>query len=476
MKILTAFTVMICFLPTFLSAAESKRPNVLFIAVDDMRINLGCYGDKIAVTPNLDTLAARGILFNRAYCQFASCNASRASLLTGQRPDTISVYKLNTFYRSTAPEVITLPQHFKMNGYHTESIGKILHNYYVQLRDNELSWSTPARMDKLRHVSDYALEENLSAKGKQNRPAAECADVGDDAYYDGKITEDAVRTIKRLAAQDKPFFLAVGFMKPHTPYNAPKEYWDLYDRKDMKALCPVIKPDNCPELNWSGSAELRGYKDCPSKGIIPDEIAARFRHGYYAATSYVDANVGKLITALEESGVADNTIIIFWSDHGYHLGENSHWTKVTLRDLDAQVPLLVAVPGKKEAQTDALVEYIDMYPTLSDLCGLPKPKGLDGRSFISVLEDPTSDFREAALTQTLRPWGGKRVGSTMGYSIRTPKYRYVMWINRKDKYIIAEELYDMEKDPFQRNNIFNDSEFNNILSKHRELLEATILR
>ena len=147
-----------------------------------------------------------------------------------------------------------------------------------------------------------------------------------------------------------------------------------------------------------------------------------------------------------------------------------------MRDLDAQVPLLVAVPGKKEAQTDALVEYIDMYPTLSDLCGLPKPKGLDGRSFISVLEDPTSDFREAALTQTLRPWGGKRVGSTMGYSIRTPKYRYVMWINRKDKYIIAEELYDMEKDPFQRNNIFNDSEFNNILSKHRELLEATILR
>lgn len=437
--------------------SSAAQPNILFIAVDDMRTNIGCYGDPIAVTPHIDKLASRGIRFDRAYCQFASCNASRSSLLTGKRPDSISVWKLNTNFRKTAPESVTLPQHFRQNGYHTEAIGKVLHNYTETMRDNALSWSVPARFDKVNHFRDYGLQDNLPPPGKLKKTTvAENADVPDGSYADGVIAEDAVETIYRLADAENPFFLAVGFLKPHSPYNAPKKYWDLYNRADMRAMGPTNRPIGIPDMNWIYPREIRNFSDVPEHEPISEETEARMRHGYYAATSYTDANIGRLLDALDKSGAADNTIVVLWSDHGYHLGENDHWAKVTVRELDAQVPLLVALPQGTFGSTAALVESIDIYPTLSELCDLPKPAEIDGRSFESVLKKTDSEFRSTALTQVCRPWFTNEAIEQMGYSIRSGTYRYTQWVDFDSQKILAEEFYDIDADRLQRNNLIGE--------------------
>ncbi|MEM9283187.1 MAG: sulfatase [Verrucomicrobiota bacterium] len=449
--------------------ADAGRPNVLFIAVDDLRMNLGCYGDEVAVTPHLDRLAARSFRFDRAYCQFASCNASRASVLTGMRPDSISVYRLSTSYRETAPDAVTLPQHFLEAGYHTESIGKVLHNYGAT-NENDRSWSVPARLDKLSHFRDYALPENRDQKAT----VAESAPIeeGNDPYIDAEITADAVATIERLASGEKPFFLAVGFMKPHSPYNAPQQYWDLYERDAIQLLASEERVVGISEMNWPIAGEIRGFVDVPRQGPIPAETQARMRHGYYAATSYVDANIGKVLEALAKSGASDNTIVLFWSDHGYHLGENDHWAKVTVRELDAQVPLLVSAPGYAGGTSEALVEYVDLFPTLSELAGLPAPEGIDGRSFVSVMTGESADFRPAALTQTCRPWNRKGPIEHMGYSIRTPDYRYTQWVDHQSEEVVAEEIYDLRKDPFQRVNLTGNAELQEVVAEHRQLLAS----
>ncbi|MEM8954839.1 MAG: sulfatase [Verrucomicrobiota bacterium] len=447
--------------------AKSSRPNVLFIAVDDLRMNLGCYGDPIAVTPHLDALAAKSVQFNRAYCQFASCNASRASVLTGQRPDSISVYRLQTNYRETAPHAITLPQHFREQGYHTESIGKILHNYGAS-KDDDRAWSVPARLDKVSHFQDYALPEN----NEQKATIAESAPLkdGPDPYVDAAITADAVETIERLAEGSQPFFLAVGFMKPHSPFNAPEKYWNLYQREEMQPLCSEERATGISTLNWPIAGEIRGFTDVPKKGPIPDKTQAKMRHGYYAATSYLDANIGEVLAALEANGLAENTIILFWSDHGYHLGENDHWAKVTVRELDAQVPLLVHAPGIAPGTRDAIVEYIDIYPSLSELSGLPAPQGIDGNSFVSIMNGAQDSFRPAALTQTCRPWNRKGPIKQMGYSIRTENHRFTQWVDHEDDTVIAEEIYDLQNDPYQRTNQIDNSAFEDTITKHRQLL------
>lgn len=452
-------------------AVAKEKYNVLFIAADDLRMNLGCYGDEVAVTPHLDRLAGRAMVFERAYCQFPSCNASRSSVITGMRPDSISVWRLNDHFRKTAPDVITLPQHFKSNGYHTESIGKVLHNYYG-IRDNELSWSIPARLDQEGHFNDYALKEN-SRKGKGKSLVAERADAPDEAYVDGRITRDAVETIRRLSQQDEAFFLAVGFMKPHSPYNAPSRFWKLYDREDMQALGPQDRPDNQSDHHWFRFGELRSFPEVPNEGPIPEELAHRLRHGYYAATSFVDSNVGRLLQALEDSGLAENTIVVFWSDHGYHLGENAHWTKVTARELDSQVPLLIHVPGKEPGRTSAIVEYTDLYPTLVDLCRLPAVEGLDGISFAPVLDDPEREARKAALTQVSRPWPDRGAIEQMAYSIRTRDFRFTRWVDFQSGEVLAEELYDHREDVLERSNVAERAEYQVEKEGHARLLDES---
>jgi len=424
--------------------------NVLFIGGDDLRMNIGAYGDKIAITPNIDALASEGVIFKKAYVQFASCNASRASMLTGMYPDSIKVWRLNTHFRNTAPDVVTLPQHFKNNGYHTESIGKIYHNY-ANIGD-EKSWTIPARLAQESHFSDYVLEASMRKEDKKGI-AAESAQYSGDKYVDDKITTDAIKTIKKLKNSSKPFFLAVGFMKPHSPYNAPKKFWDLYQRGNMQAAGPTDKPDNVSKLNWFNFKEIRTLSDLPKTGPFTKETAQKLRHGYYAATSYMDDNVGQVINALKDNGLYDNTIIVFWSDHGYHLGENSHWTKATVRELDTRVPLIFRIPGQKAFVSNALIEYIDIYPTLAELVNLPSTKNIDGLSFNKIFNKPSYKHKQVALSQTARPWPGNKPIKHMGYTIRTESYRYTRWIKINDNKMIAEELYHTENDPLERRNI-----------------------
>lgn len=390
--------------------------------------------------------------------------------MTGMRPDSILVWRLNDNFRETVPDIVTLPQHFKSYGYHTESIGKVLHNYNG-IRDNEYSWTVPARMDQVNHFSDYAQKEK-GWTGRNRGPAAEMIVAKDSDYADGLITEDAVSTIQRLAKSDKPFFLAVGFLKPHSPYNAPKKYWDLYQEGEMDALGPTAPPKKVPELNWFNFRELRNFPDVPDQGPIPEELGRRLRHGYYAATSYLDSNVGRIFEALKETGLYDSTIIVFWSDHGYHLGESGHWTKVTARDLDARIPLIVRVPGIEGGITESIVETTDIFPALVELCGLPVIEGLDGLSFGGTIDDPKHAARGAALTQTCRPWPSNGEIEQMGYSLRTERWRYSQWINWRTKELMAEELYDHSSDPLELQNLNGVPEFEVILERIRKLMDV----
>jgi len=430
----------------------NKKLNVLFIGADDLRMNLGVYGDPLAITPNIDELAAQSVRFNKAYVQFASCNASRASMLTGMYPDSLKVWRLNTPFRKTAPEVITLPQHLKDNGYHTESIGKVYHNY-GNIGDVK-SWSVPARLAQESHFTDYVLPSSLE-KGAKKGIAAESAEYTGNIYVDDKITQDAIETIHRLKNNEQPFFLAVGFMKPHSPYNAPKKYWDLYQREKMNALGEEERPENTPKLNWFNYKEIRGLTDLPKKGKFSQETAQRLRHGYYAATSYLDDNLGQIIQSLKDSGQYDNTVIVFWSDHGYHLGENGHWTKATVRELDTRVPLLFRIPKQAPFVSDAIVEYTDIYPTLVDITNLTAPHNIDGVSFKKLFSSDDYHHRKVALSQAARPWPSNKPIKQMAYSIRTKNYRYTRWLNVNSNKIIAEELYHSEQDPLEVDNLIH---------------------
>jgi len=294
------------------------RPkNVLFFAVDDLRPQLGCYGDTFARTPSIDSIAARGVTFENTYCQQAVCGPARASLLTGLRPDTIRVYDLNTSFRKAVPDAVTLPEHFLNHGYHTENIGKVFHGNDIM--NDRQSWSVAERLHQVEKRDQYALEENRDPDPWKKTSATEIADVPDNAYIDGKVADDAVATLDRLGKGGRPFFLAVGFTKPHLPFAAPKKYWDLFDRGQVPLAANPEKPSGIGEFPVPTYSELRSYGDYPDAGAIPEEDVRRALHGYYAATAYTDANVGKVLAKLDALGLSDNTIIVLWGDHGWHL-------------------------------------------------------------------------------------------------------------------------------------------------------------
>jgi iduronate 2-sulfatase len=437
----------------FAHAAAAQRPNVLFIAVDDLRTNLGCYGDPIAITPHLDQLAARGRLFRHAYCQIAVCNPSRASVMTGRRPDTLQVWDLATHFRAQVPDVVTLPQHFKHHGYHTEAIGKIYHDP-PKFRDAP-SWSVPAQLDDTEGVrGKYAAETNLEIyqpagkPGREKAAATESANVPDNAYIDGRVAQVAVERLRALGREPRPFFLAVGFRRPHLPFSAPQRFWDLYDPAKLKTIPQPEAPRGAPELALHDSAELRGYTDMPKLGAVSAEQAAVLRHGYYAATSYADAQIGRVLTALREQGLEDKTIVVVWSDHGYHLGEHGLWAKTTNYEVDTRVPLIIAWPGgpRPGEATSALVELLDVYPTLADLCGLPSAAGLEGRTLRPWMESPDRAGPRAAFSQFARPWPYRNAPQTMGYAVRTATHRYIEWRKFGTREVVARELYELGPD------------------------------
>jgi len=449
-------------------ALAPKRPNILFIAVDDLRPELGCYGASYIKSPNIDRIAKAGIVFDQAYCQQAICGPSRASVMTGARPDTTKVWDLQTHFRKALPDVITLGQHFKQHGYFVQGMGKIYHGSL----DDAPTWSVPWQSPD---APTYALPENLSHNRRQSAahpgddtpaikpksrntgfnsrgPAFESADVPDETFADGKIADLAVRSLRNLSERDEPFFLAVGFYKPHLPFVAPKKYWDLYDPSEITLAPNQFRPVDAPKFAVLSGAELRNYSGIP-QGSVPDELARQLKHGYYASISYIDAQIGKLLDELDRLGLGKDTIVILWGDHGFKLGEHAAWCKHSNTENDTRSPLLLSVPGMKKpgTRTDALVEFVDIYPTLSELAGLPLPDHLEGTSFKPLLADPQLQWKSAAFSQYPRSSGGRNM---MGYSMRTKNHRFTLWVDRKNhSKVAATELYDLQTDPQENQNI-----------------------
>ncbi len=423
--------------PANARAEPAHPPNILFIAVDDLRPALGCYGDPLAKTPHIDRLAATARVFTRAYCQQAVCGPSRASLLTGLLPDHLRVWHNRQHFRQTLPDHVTLPQFFKNRGWQALSLGKIFSGDARE--EDPVSWSSPAVL-RAEDWKNYAL---LTSKDQGKGPASEAADVPDEGYPDGKLAALAVETLSRLKQEARPFFLAVGFFKPHLPFNAPKHYWDLHDPASFDQPAQPLLVSGAPPEARHTHRELGGYEGMPKDEHLAREQARRLRHGYYACVSYVDAQIGQVLDALDQLDLAQDTIVVLWGDHGYALGEQDRWCKGTNFELDTRVPLLLRAPALAQPGmvTEALTEYVDLYPTLVELAGYQPPAGLDGRSLAPQLNDPRSAGRDAALSQFVRPF---RSGEPeiMGYSIRTATHRYTRWIDWSSRLLLSEEIYD----------------------------------
>jgi len=435
------------------------KPNVLLICVDDLKPVLGCYGDKVVKTPNIDRLASRSMRFDAAYCNQAVCSPSRNALLTGLRPQTLGIYDLGTNFRQGRQNAVTLPQWFKANGYSAQGMGKIFHVGHGNTND-EASWSVPYFRGK---VVDYALPENkrelsreeamFDNKSPANLPrgaALENADVPDDTYSDGKVASEAIRRLEAAAKNPgEPVFLAVGFLKPHLPFCAPRKYWDLYKTDQFQLPAFRRAPEGAPAYAPTAFGELRNYKDVPDKGEIPEDLQRKLIHGYHAAISYMDAQVGKVLDALDASPLKDNTVIVLWGDHGWHLGDHGMWSKHTNYEQATRIPLLVKAAGQtKGGASGAMVETVDIYPTLCELAGLKTPEKLDGISFAPLVTGKNAQGERDHVTHVFPR------GNRLGRAIRTPTHRFVEWKTIGAPADTAEvELYDYAADPLERKNL-----------------------
>lgn len=437
-------------------AAEPPQYNVLFILADDLRPDLACYGDKAIKSPNIDALARQGTLFERAYCQVAVCNPSRASMLSGLRPDTTKVFDQSKYLRPENPDVVTLPQLFKNNGYRALSVGKVFHQSSSEPGDDPLSWSEPIFGFGKPYQHWFNPDSLAEAKkGKRGRgPAYEASNHPDSDYPDGKTALKAIELLQQN--KDKPFFLAVGFIKPHLPFTCPQKYWDMYPADSIKLPDNYFPPKDAPAAALQSGYELRSYSNMPPKGEIPREDAINLIRGYRACISFLDAQVGLVLAELDRLGLREKTIVVLWGDHGYHLGENSLWTKMTNFEVATRVPLIISVPGQKTAgqPVRALVESVDVYPTLAQLCRLPLPSALEGLSMVPLIDDPSRPWKTAAFSQYGRGPTSKfdPAVNPMGRSIRTDRYRYTEWRDPQGG-LVGTELYDQENDPGDDTNI-----------------------
>ena len=465
------------------TTASAAAHNVLFIAVDDLRPELGCYGQPVQ-SPHIDRLAGEGTLFERAYVQCALCMPSRASVLTGRRPDTTGVVDFSVRFRDVLGDVVTLPQHFKNHGYHAAAFGKIFHN------DDPASWSEPlwksrraeyhtefgkqvmewTREDHRRLTYVWDLGDGITKTKRPGGLAWEAPDVSDDALRDGHIAEAAIGKLEQL--QDKPFFLAVGFHKPHLPFIAPKKYFDLYDPNEIERAPNPDPPEHAPNFatyNWN---DLRHYYGIPDVGPVSAEQARNLKHAYYACVSYTDAQIGRLLNRLEELELAEKTIVILWGDHGWQLGEHGMWDKHSNFETSTRAPLIIRVPGQTPGRSRALVEFVDMYPTLCELCDLPLDEGLEGRSFVPLIDDPDRPWKSAAFSQYRRVIPGYgQIARGMGYSMRTNRYRFTEWIVPGTEFR-AYELYDHQTDPGENHSLATDAKYGPLMRELTEKLHA----
>ena len=510
--------------------AGTQRPNVLFLVVDDLRPELGCYGKDYIKSPNIDGLARSGMVFNHAFCQQAVCSPSRTSVMTGTRPDTTKVWDLVTHFRDTLPDVVTLGQQFKTNGYFVQGMGKIFHGGL----DDPATWSVPWQEPK---APVYALAEdadlvgkniqpvdedgknnkgaspdaysvpknaesdktgssNASAdkkgkkKGKKAKagatpaggseggkansrgPIYECADVPDNTFVDGKTADLAVKTLDEISKKSQPFFLAVGFHKPHLPWVAPKKYWDLYDPAKIDLAPNPYLPVDAPEYAvLPNDGEVRAYKGVPPSGPIPQEVQHKLKQAYFAGTSYTDAQIGRVLAELDRLNLRSNTIIVLWGDHGWKLGEHMAWGKHSNVENDVNAPLILSAPGMKKtgAHSDALVEFVDIYPTLCDVANIPMPGNLEGVSMKPLLDNPNLKWKTAAFSQYPRNAGKTGAGKLMGYTMRTERYRFTVWVSDTDhSKVDSTELYDHQVDPQENQNIAKKPENAELVSQLME--------
>lgn len=505
--ILRSFLVLFLLSSCSTEDVEKRPPNILFISIDDLRPDLGVYGNVDIITPNIDQFADEGVTFLRTYSQAAVCAPSRASLMTGLRPDSTRVWHLGDKFRKINPATVTMPQYFKKFGYHTVSIGKIFHNYMP----DSVSWDEPdlrparysapemwyrdgetfyvsdsiSKLQAIRREEIIAKRPNAYADGWNTGPAYEMADVHDTVYYDGAQTELAIRTIRRLKDQNEPFYLGLGYFRPHLPFTAPKKYWDLYNRDSIKLATNPYVPKNSEVFTMNSMYELRHYDGFnhighPTSGYtIPDDTARILKQGYYASVSYVDAQIGKLLTSLEDMGLAENTIVIIWGDHGWKLGEHNSWGKMTNYNIDTHVPLIIKAPGvgQQGVKTERLTELVDIFPTLADLAGIEVADYFQGTSMRLLMENPDREWKPAVFSQFhRRPKVTPDGGRYMGYSVTTDRYHLVEWHIWDDKKgeageIIDYELYDLTEDPDENVNIYDsaDSELVNSLTNQLEL-------
>ena len=493
---------------------SQAKPNVLFIAFDDLKPILGCYGDKLVKTPNFDRIAKNGTVFLSNYCQQAVSGPTRASLMTGMRPDYTKVYDLETKMRDINPDILSIPQYFISQGYSTQGIGKVYDPRCVENEDKP-SWNVPyysykfiskyidksvsrmslmpERASLIEKFTAEANEKGLSGKAIENyvnkmvNPATEYIDVPDNTYQDGAVALCSKEILKGLKSENKPFFFAVGFSKPHLPFVSPKKYWDLYKRDEMPLAEYQKPPINGYEIAFN-YGEIRTYSDIPplgsfsdmqfGKGLMPIDKQKELIHGYYAAVSYVDAQLGIVLNALDSLGLSKNTIIVIWGDHGWHLGDHGQWCKHTNFEQATHAPLIISAPGLKSSVTNSPSEFVDIFPTLCDLVGAQIPSHLDGKSLVPVLKNPKATVKDYSISQYPRydpTYKGARIntaghGNCMGYSIRTSQYRLTIWMKNNfrtsqqfdDKLIIATELYDYKIDPNETINVADEKNYSTI--------------
>jgi iduronate 2-sulfatase len=478
-----------------LGAQAATKPNVLLLCVDDLKPALGCYGDKLAITPNIDRLAARGMRFDLAYCNQSVCAPSRNNLMLGSRSTSLGIYGLGLHFRDVLPDAVTLTQHFMQHGWRAEAVGKILHTGHGN-HDDPHSWSVPTVVEK---VVEY-LDPKNSAGGRLTREEAfftnqklgeirslprgaawENTDVPDNAYADGRIADAGIARLRAAKKRvDTPFFLALGFVKPHLPFTAPKKYWDLHDPAKFTLAPDQTDPEGAPPFAGKVGGEIVNYDPLTVENLREEGIQRTLLHAYYACATFADAQIGRVLDEVDRLGFADNTIIVLWGDHGWHLGDHGYWTKHTTYEQANRIPILIVAPGvaKPDSSSKQLVETVDIFPTLAELAGLPAPTGpqpIDGLSLVPVLRDPSRILRDHAYHCYPR-------GERMGRAIRTERYRLVEWKRPGAPADTAEfELYDYVADPGERKNLAASQpkiveQLRAILARHPEAVEPGGLR